>query len=782
MMQRTIGAWLLLATLTLAQQIELTLDGETVVQKQPGTQVELSIDGTANAEYFLALDVSPGPSIVFGQSVDLGFTPGWTLLANDFLPPSGILTVNSGVPQAPSLVGVDFFLLSAEIDAAAPGGIAFSNGVQLSIVAPQGFTRTALAGIQTGNAPGFSPVQSFFGGNEIHLGANTQRFPFLAGKTVDLYLVPAKDAATWAIDTSLNDVSCDGIDTVQLDGSGLSNNVYLLDAGCAAPANAVPIGMGYDVVIDVDRDGQLGDGDFIDGAADQAGCYVLADTTIPGPHPVIEVTSGGGFSARNVFYPADIAQLTSAPLVVVSHGNGHDYRWYDHIGFHLASYGYVVMSHANNTGPGPDAAALTTISNTDAFIGSLGSFQGGILNGKVDPTRMTWIGHSRGGEGVAIAYRRVSVGLSNPINFSASDISLVSSIAPTTFFADNVTNPLGVNFHLWVGSADSDVLGCPFMGFTGAVSYPLLTRATAQTQATVVQGAGHDNFHNSGGALFFGSGPNQLTRLQTHSIMLGHLLPMVEYHVRGNLAAKDFLVREWENFHPPSAPTAIATIVNHTFREDPNSADVMVIEDYQTSTTAGTSSAGDAVTATVTGLTEGRLVDTNFSFTHNVTEPFNGFPQTELPFTADNPRGGIFSFNSTSQEIHYDLSAAPRDISAMDYLSLKAAQQPRHPLTTQELGQVTFEVRLTDGLGRSATVSIGSYGGGISEPYQRTGCGTGTGWAAEFETIRMPLPDFLGMDGSLDLTDIQGLTLLFGSDHGSSVGRICLDEILIAKN
>ena len=47
----------------------------------------------------------------------------------------------------------------------------------------------------------------------------------------------------------------------------------------------------------------------------------------------------------------------------MSHGNGHNYQWYDHIGRHLASYGYVVMSHENNTGPGSDAASTVYVRN-----------------------------------------------------------------------------------------------------------------------------------------------------------------------------------------------------------------------------------------------------------------------------------------------------------------------------------------------------------------------------------------------------------------------------------
>jgi predicted dienelactone hydrolase len=74
------------------------------------------------------------------------------------------------------------------------------------------------------------------------------------------------------------------------------------------------------------------------------------------------------------------------PLVVIGHGNGHNFQWYDHIGNHLASYGYVVVSVANNTGPGPDSAATTELGHIDAFLdqAEAGAIASGALVGHID--------------------------------------------------------------------------------------------------------------------------------------------------------------------------------------------------------------------------------------------------------------------------------------------------------------------------------------------------------------------------------------------------------------
>jgi hypothetical protein len=85
------------------------------------------------------------------------------------------------------------------------------------------------------------------------------------------------------------------------------------------------------------------------------------------------------------------------------------------------------MSHQNNTGPGIETASTTTLTNTDYLIGHQASIGGGVLVGHLDSSRITWIGHSRGGEGVLRAYTRDFTGHFTPANFTVDDVQLVSS-------------------------------------------------------------------------------------------------------------------------------------------------------------------------------------------------------------------------------------------------------------------------------------------------------------------------------------------------------------------
>ena len=81
-----------------------------------------------------------------------------------------------------------------------------------------------------------------------------------------------------------------------------------------------------------------------------------------------------------------------------------------------------------------------------------------------------------------------------------------------------------------------------------------------------------------------------------------------------------------------------------------------------------------------------------------------------------------------------------------------------------------------------STINIGAYHGGIEEPYQRTGCGSGAGWGNEFETIRIRLEDFTRNGSPIDLGDIVTIEILCGPAHGSKAGRLGFDDLVLTKD
>ncbi len=633
-----------------------------------------------------------------------------------------------------------------------------------------GLITTDLAGSALGAYPFFEYVSAFNAGATVEVAIDTGRFPLLVGVTADIYVVEAKTRLEWIADPTLTDVS-GGVESSSFVAGSITGNTLTVDAGSLSDDAGLGLGVGYDIVIDVDDDGSLSAGDVIDGYGNEAGFYVVHDITLPGPLAVTEATydGGGAFLGQNTFYPTDIASMGELPLVIVSHGNGHNYQWYDHIGNHMASYGYVVMSHQNNTIPGIETSSETTLTNTEYFLGNLGTIEGGVLNGHVDTRRITWIGHSRGGEGIARAYDRVFDGDFVPTQFTIDQLALLSSIAPTDFLGNNNSNPHGVPYHLWVGGSDNDVSGCASSGI--GQSFTLLDRALGARQSLSLHGVGHGDFHNGGGSSV-ATGPCLVGRTDTHTIMRGYLLPLIKHYVEDNIPAEDFLWRQWESFKPIGAPTSSCVVADLYYRLDDDTT--FVIDDFESAPATNMSSSGGNVSFNVADFTEALLNDGNTNFTDvGAADPMNGMTVADGD---DASRGIIFNYKA-NRFLEFALSGADRNLAGYEYISFRGCQQTRHPLTIAELGDTTFTVTLRDGAGTTSSINFGVYGGGLEEPYQRSNCGAGAGWNNEFETVRLRVHDFLHDGSGLDLSNIVAVRFNFGPSFGSTSGRLGLDQI-----
>ena len=249
-----------------------------------------------------------------------------------------------------------------------------------------------LAGNELRDYPFFQYVRTFNANAKVLAAIDPTRYPEIVNQACDLYVMQARTRAEWDSDPTLLDVRDDGPQEITFDGMTIQDNIYQIAIPYQLEADAgIELGYAYDIVLDCNRNGYLDRQDFIDGGGEEAGFYVVVDTTQPGPLPVTEIIySGGTWLGQDTYYPTDIATMGQLPLIVISHGNGHDYTWYDHIGYHMASYGYIVMSHQNNTSPGIETASTTTLTNTDYIIGHQATIGGGVLNGHIDSHRITW--------------------------------------------------------------------------------------------------------------------------------------------------------------------------------------------------------------------------------------------------------------------------------------------------------------------------------------------------------------------------------------------------------
>jgi hypothetical protein len=643
---------------------------------------------------------------------------------------------------------------------------------------------TQLAGNSLGEYPFFEYVKAFNENAGVEIAIDPTRFPQIVGQTADFYVVEAKSAGEWAVDPTLADVTADGPEAGTFGGAMIQENTfalagpYDLDSAVFDPAtdDTTGLGHGYDVVVDMNQNGQLDGGDYIDGLGAEAGLYVVHDTTQSGPLPVTQIEySGGTWLGQRTYYPSSIAALGALPLVVISHGNGHDYTWYDYLGNHLASYGYIAMAHQNNTGPGIESASTTTLTNTDYLLENQDVIEGGVLDGHIDSHRIIWIGHSRGGEGVCRAYTRLYDGEYTPQNFTLDDIILVSSISPNDYLGRFSSNPHEVNFHLLQGAADGDNAGWPDM--ESDAPFHVYERAEGYRQATYVHGADHNDFNCCGWDDFEGPAGTAIGRPEAQRVAKGVYLALIKHYVDGNVPARDFLWRQYESLRPIGVSED--TIVDREYIEGPGDG-VFVIDDFQSESSSDTSSSGGAVTYDVQNLYEGQLDDTDGTFTWSTGDPTNGMVRGR---TDDLTKGVVFDFSPGSDRfLEFEVAVAARDFSTYAYLAFRACQGTRHPETVAELADLTFTVTLRDGEGVTSSINFGAYGAGIEEPYQRTGSGTGAGWQNEFETVRIRLTDFLHNGSGLNLSEIVAIRFDFGSSFGSSRGRVGLDNIQVSRD
>ncbi len=635
---------------------------------------------------------------------------------------------------------------------------------------------TELAGHALAEYPYFEFVLAFHEDESIDLAVDPTRFPSVTGQTVDIYVTVNRSAQGWMNNPALTDVR-GGAVVATFSGENVQENTIELVAPFELDGDGgTDIGVGYDVVVDVDQDGMLGAGDLIAGRGDEAGLYVVDDLVAQGPLAVTQGNySGGSFLGQRVYYPSDIASMGELPLVTLGHGNGHNFQWYDYLGEHLASHGYVFMSYHNNTVPGIESASTTTLTNTDYFLGNLGTIQGGVLNGHIDTDAIVWIGHSRGGEGVVRAFTRLRDGLYSAANFTSDNIVLVSSIAPNNSLGAGNTEPGEVPYHLLWGAADGDISGQPF---SGVHSFAIFERASGFRQSTYVHGADHNDFNCCGFNDFTGPGGTQIGRVEAQRVAKADYLALIEYYLEDSPAALDYLVRQYETFKPMGV--ADTTVVVNDFKRSEGSPD-FVLDNFQTGSGLDASSSGGSVFFDVTNVFEGRMDDGNTTYSWTPSDPMNGM--TRSTSTLDDTFGVVFDWAVGEERfIEWDVPPGGQNFADDTVLSFRACQGTRHPRTTAEIGDLSFMVSLRDGRGVMSSINFGTYGGGIEEPYARTGSGTGFGWQNEFEVIRIRLADFLANGSGLDLSDIEAVRFDFGGAGGSSQGRLGLDDVMIVND
>jgi dienelactone hydrolase len=638
---------------------------------------------------------------------------------------------------------------------------------------PVGTRRTELAGHPLAEHPYFRRVQDFNDDESIVVAIDPAEFPDLDGQSCDVYVVAAKRAADWEQDDELNDVRPSGPTVLAVAGGLADTRLTIAAPGELSSDAGAGLGVAYDVVLDCDGDGRLGAGDVIDGG-DPVGLYRTHDLTLTGPLEVAMFEAYAGvFLDQRTFHPSEIAAMGQLPLVVVTHGWSYNHTYYDYIGEHLASYGYIVMFHeADVQDGGPEGtlgAAITTLDNLDDLLANQDMLGDGVLAGHIDEHRIMLTGHSTGGEAVVRAVTELREGSYSSSYFGYDDIKLVSSMAPVSWHPRTVVDPGDIAYHMFVAGADDDVSGAPELSYTQCRS--IYERAVGARQLTYIHGAGHGDLLGCCGELFIDeNAPDLIGRAETNRVARGYFLALAELYLRENPAAKEFFTRTFADFHPRGIASHV--VVTNEYRAA--RAGAVVLDDFESEAALDRSSSGGTVGFDVGNAAEVLMQDNDGSLAWTGSQPSNGMTHARHP--GDDPHAIVFDWGPDADAFYEQaVVAAYRDFTAYEFLSFRVAQGTRHPATVALAGPLTFTVTLRDAAGASRSLGPAEHTS-VAPPYTRAGFGAGTGWQNEFVTIRLRIRDFLG-GSELDLTQIEAVRFEFGSSFGSSRGRIGLDDL-----
>ncbi len=734
-----------------------------------------------------------------------------------------------------------------------------SNAIGNFTVTVPSILRTQLAGNSLEKRPHFEYVKAFNVNAPVQVFISPKRFPWIVDKTANIYIVEALNDLKENQNLDLRAASKGSRMNFTFGDTIKSNIIEIagpntLEASVFDPDTKANTGLGhpYDIVIDMNQNNILDEGDLVDGASREAGLYVIGDTTQNGPLkvktlnislddktaekfgiPVTEIPDGFDpvkdkeiiesfyptLTKELLYYPEKIKEMKPRPLIVISHGAGHKYTWYNHLGEFLASYGYIVMTHQNDA----FAARKFTlvINHTDALLDIADTVADGALAGKIDSNRIVWIGHSFGAMSAPKAYHKLVTKEAVPTHYTKDSIVLVSSMLPPPGTIKAGYLPGDVNYHVWVASGDSEVKSnvADMKGWSSR----LYERATGWRMMTTVQGTGHGWFHNGGpdsAAAFVG--PYSIGMETTHQIQKGLFLPLIKHFTEGNIPATDFFYRQYERFHPIGVDVEHNShiVVTNECRENPK--EVFMIDDYEKNPSQLMSSSGGKVEFDVSHLKEGLLGDKDgtFGWVSEKADPFNGATQTCLPCAkkegvadkadcddVNGSHGVVFDWDGKAQYYQWEVIPEKRDLTAYKYISFRGAQVTRHPNTLAVGGDVTFSLTLIDGAKNSSSINIGAYGGGLEQPYHRIKEDVekerskedkkksgkegkkeddniefeNGGWLNEMERIRIRLEDFLVDGNSINLSNIIAVRLDVGPESGSEKGRIIIDELMLSK-
>lgn len=602
--------------------------------------------------------------------------------------------------------------------------------------------------------------------------------PGQEGKMVALYVIQNKSSSEWTADSSVS----------QIPELGSAPTVMKTQSFCINAndqllwPNATSLGE-YDIVADFGNNTTTDSAFIADSSLDTPldivdGYFLAGFRIVPDPTTDTQYPHAGTFEYNDgpttvtdsfgttrtvdrkavVYFPADSAgattpsQISAAhaeyPLVVVAHGNSSyttSYQGYEYLLEHLARNGIIAASFHMEPGmAGTDRAELL-LEHVDLLktkFGSRAANNVGIM------------GHSRGGEAVAIAARL------NHEEGHGHDINAVISLSPTDqYTSETLGGAWATPYFVMYGSMDGDVAGG--WGAPMNTGFALYDRANgAEKSMAFVYGATHGRFNTVWGDvdLSFGKiGPSdhaELISAPAHrTVATGYMTGFFRQHLLGESQWEGIFTGEWVPAAVEAADGGSVELYlqygDVARREVDNFEETHTPTSWQTSTIGGTVSDDGTLP---TDPQEDELYDLDNHSPHDTS-------------------GLLLRWDDTTDRTRFEVPADDSDVSGYDAVSFRVTQTVGS--ASNPTGEQDLYLTLTDGSGTTRSAKVSKFGA-IPPPHERH---YSQYTKSAMTTVRIPLSAFTIKVAGAEPIDTEEVASLTFDYNANATGEIEIDSV-----
>ena len=602
--------------------------------------------------------------------------------------------------------------------------------------------------------------------------------PSLIGKRVAVYVVQHKDAATWSMDNSLQNLAVLGgnaaVPEITVTSGCINFNEIRLWPGASVAGQ-------YDVVADFGNNApnpvNFVKDDHFDPPLDLIdGYYQPGFTLVDDPGSTAQWGFAGTFQYDDgattvpngdddpfssttleqkavVYFPADAAgavspaQISAAqatyPLVVMVHGNSSyetGYLGYNYVLDHLARNGFIAASIYVYVGAGGTSRAW-------ALYKHLGLLQNK-FPGRIDLNNIGIMGHSRGGEAVVLASK---LNIDQALGYN---LKAILSLSPTDRYGPySLAGPYYVPYLVLYGGLDGDVSG----GWPRSTGFSLYDRADSGKAMHFFERCSHDRFNTEWGDSDVVSPWSSLTASDKaevvspgahQTIAKAYMNAFFRWRLQGHPELADFFTGE---LVPASVAAADAGAV--VVRTQYIAAGGLELDGFNNGD-PGHNDLGGQVTYSLAGIpgeAAASAVDSHSPHDTNI---------------------GQLTWNAVTNTYVSAIPAASQDLSLYGYVSFRVSQtylSASNPANQS----LDFLVRLTDAGANSRAVRV-SVLGGLPYPFVR---GNDFYTKAAMRTIRLPVSAFKTQSVGLQEVDISHVVSISFVFSAQATGEVDVDDL-----